>query len=150
MVYKSQWDALFVENNTTFRSKVKVKFNPQTRKSPLPSDNKDIAKLTFVSPKSLASRIDCTWKANSKQIKITKQSKSWWNEECNNALNTYQSSRSREYWKGFKNKVKATKQSFFDNQIQEIINKRRGPWELMNWVNKKKLLAIKTIKYNDQ
>ena len=59
--------------------------------------------------KSLASRIDCTWKANSKQIKITKQSKSWWNKECNNTLNTYQSLRSRENWKDFKNKVKATK-----------------------------------------
>jgi len=44
----------------------------------------------------LASTIDHTWKANSKQIKITKRSKSWWNEECNNALNMYQSLRS---WK---------------------------------------------------
>jgi len=38
---------------------------------------------------SLASTVDHTWKANSKQIKITKQSKSWWNEECNSALITY-------------------------------------------------------------
>jgi len=38
---------------------------------------------------SLASRIDCAWKANSKQIKITKWSKNWWNEECNNVLNIY-------------------------------------------------------------
>ena len=49
-VYESQWDALFVENNTTFRSKVKAKFNPQTRKSPIPSNDKDTAKLTFVLP----------------------------------------------------------------------------------------------------
>jgi len=39
-----------VENNTTFRSKVKAKFNPQTRKSPIPSNDKDTAKLTFVLP----------------------------------------------------------------------------------------------------
>jgi len=50
VVYKSQWNVLFVENNTIFKSKVKVKFNPQTRKSPLPSNNKDIAKPTFVLP----------------------------------------------------------------------------------------------------
>jgi len=49
-VYKSQWDSFFVENNTTFRSKVKVKFNPQPRKSPLPSNNKDAVKPTYVSP----------------------------------------------------------------------------------------------------
>jgi len=41
---------LFVENNTTFRSKVKAKFNPQPRKDPPPSNNKNKAKPTFVSP----------------------------------------------------------------------------------------------------
>jgi len=50
VVYKSQWNSLFVENNTTFRSKVKAKFNPQPRKSPFPSNNKDAAKLTYVLP----------------------------------------------------------------------------------------------------
>jgi len=39
-----------VENNTTFRSKVKAKFNPQPKKSPLPSNNKNAAKLTYVLP----------------------------------------------------------------------------------------------------
>jgi len=50
VVYKSQWNTLFVENNTTFRSKVKAKFNSQPRKSPLPSNNKDIVKLTYALP----------------------------------------------------------------------------------------------------
>ena len=39
---------------------------------------------------------------------------------------------------------------FFDLKIQKIVNKKQGLWELMNWVNKWKLLAIKSIKYNDQ
>ena len=50
VVYESQWDILFVENNITFRSKVKAKFNPQPRKSPLSSNNKDTVKPTYVLP----------------------------------------------------------------------------------------------------
>ena len=99
---------------------------------------------------SLTSRIDCVWKANLKQVKIMKRSKIWWNKECSCALNKYRALRSLENWKDFKNKVKSTKQTFFDDKIQEIVNKRQGPWEFMNWVNKKKLLAIKTIKYNNK
>ena len=113
------------------------------------SDLSNISKLEEV-VNSLTSSINSVWNKNSKHVKITKYSKSWWNEEYNCALNNYRTTRSLKDWKTFKSKVKSSKHNFFDTKIQEIANKRCGLWELMNWVKKYKLPAIEAIKYNGQ
>ena len=67
---------------------------------------------------TLVSKIENTWRVNSKWVNITRHSKSWWNEECSLALSNYRITRSLENWKIFKNKVKTTKWSFFNIKIQ--------------------------------
>ena len=97
---------------------------------------------------SWADIVSHSWSRYLKPINITKCSKSWWNDKCNQDLASYRSFKSIESWKTFQKTVKHSKREFFDLKIQEIANKRRGPWELMNWVNKKKLSAIEMIKHN--
>jgi len=58
------------------------------------SDSNKLEKATI----SLTSRIEHAWKANLKQVKITKHSKSWWNEEYNCILSNYRTTRSLENW----------------------------------------------------
>jgi len=112
------------------------------------SNIKDIVKLDRI-VNQLGSIVEQSWSKNAKKSRISKHSKKWWSESCSLAFNTYRTTRSRKNWKFFKTTVKNAKQSFFDDKIQEIANKSRGPWELMNWVKKKKLPATEAIKYND-
>jgi len=97
---------------------------------------------------SWADIVDWSWSKHLKFINITKCLKSWWNDKCSQDLANYRVIKSVESWKTFHKTVKLSKREFFDLKIQEIANERRGPWELMNWVNKKKLPAIETIKHN--
>jgi len=98
----------------------------------------------------LGSIVEHMWTKNSKRTKITKHLKQWWSESCRSAINKYRDSRSREDWKSFKKIIKETKRSFFNNKICEIANSRRGPWDLMNWIKKRRLPATEAIKYNGQ
>ena len=82
--------------------------------------------------KQLSTIINQAWTKNAKKSKISKHSKQWWTEDCSYSLDNYRLSRSLKNWKKFKKIVKDTKRSFFDDKIQEILNKSCGPWELIN------------------
>jgi len=94
--------------------------------------------------------INQAWAKNAKKVKISKLSKQWWSDECKQSLKNYRVSRSLKNWKKFKTTVKNVKRSYFDDKIQEIVNKSRGPWELMNWTKQRKLPAIKAINHDGQ
>ena len=90
------------------------------------------------------------WYKNAKKSKFSKHSNQWWTDSCRIALNSYRMSKSQENWKIFKSTIKEAKRSFFDNKIQEIANKSCGPWELMNWVKRRKPPATEAIEYNNR
>jgi len=79
-----------------------------------------------------ASTIERIWYKHSKIVNITKHSKEWWNDQCQRDLEHYQQSRCIDDWKKFRNTIKKTKHNFFNLKIQEITNKSKRPWKLMD------------------
>jgi len=72
------------------------------------------------------------WLRHSKEAKITKQSKEWWNQSCSDRLADYCTSGQLEDWRAYKHTIRAAKQSFFEKKIQEIATSNKCPWDLMN------------------
>ena len=74
----------------------------------------------------LTQKIKRAWDKHLKMVKITKHSKSWWNNKCSHGLETYRTTKSLNDWKAFRRTVKFTKRTFFDLKIQKIANKKQG------------------------
>ena len=76
--------------------------------------------------KKWADIVNYAWSKHLKFVNITKCSKSWWNDKCNQDLASYRLSKSIKSWKNFRKSVKHTKREFFDLKIQEIANNKHG------------------------
>jgi len=77
-------------------------------------------------------------------------SKEWWNQDCTDGLNKYHESGDLKHWKEFKSVVCTVKRKFFNDKIHEIASSNKRPWDLMSWVRKKSLPAIKSISYENR
>jgi len=89
------------------------------------------------------------WGKYSREVKITKHSKEWWNQECSSTLSKYHRTGCFEDLRVFKQTIRTTKHAFFE-KIQEIATTNKQPWDLMNWIKCKALPAAEAIKHNGQ
>ncbi|KXN92968.1 hypothetical protein AN958_09092 [Leucoagaricus sp. SymC.cos] len=71
------------------------------------------------------------WNAHAKEVVIMACSKSWWNDECTQALARYQASKDPVHWKLFCKVSHQAKWCFFDAHIEEIATENKRPWDLM-------------------
>jgi len=65
-----------------------------------------------------------SWEKYTKNVNVTKHSKSWWDKNCSRALEKYRNMKNLKNWKLFHYTVKNMKISFFDSKIQKIVNKK--------------------------
>ena len=85
------------------------------------------------------------WEANARNITVTTRSKEWWNDECRDALAAYRHIGAREDWRLFHSTTRFAKWSFFDDRIAEIASTNKRLWDLMSWVEQRKLPAVEAI-----
>jgi len=90
------------------------------------------------------------WDSHANFVNVTCNSKKWWNGSCAKALTTYWSSWSQEDWSEFHRTTHEAKHKFFDHQIQDIANKKAGPWDLAAWVKQRQLPSYEAISFRGQ
>ncbi|KAF9263129.1 hypothetical protein L218DRAFT_866086, partial [Marasmius fiardii PR-910] len=112
------------------------------------------ASLDMSSPELLALGVELfgnhmreAWNQCSKKSRITRKSKPWWNQGCLEALDSYHGNPSRESWGEFRRVVKSSKHTFFDNQVKEIASTNARLWDLMSWIQQRKLPPTDAISF---
>ena len=146
------------ENTTILKRSIKPKSKNEnkydsyilTNVSSLRSDDLNTTDKVEKLTRDISNIFNTAWNHFSKERKITKHSKEWWDQECNNDLQTYCQARTIDNWKKFKQSVKSAKNKFFEEKITEIATTNKQPWDLMNWVKRKNLPATEAIKHNGE
>ncbi|KAF8955880.1 hypothetical protein BDZ97DRAFT_1672757, partial [Flammula alnicola] len=90
------------------------------------------------------------WDSHAKESFVTRRSKPWWTQECSDALGTFRRSRLPEDWKSFRKVIRDVKREFFDQRIHEIASANKRPWDLMNWVQQRKLPPCEALHYRGE
>ncbi|KXN80886.1 hypothetical protein AN958_06948 [Leucoagaricus sp. SymC.cos] len=96
---------------------------------------------------AVAEVFSSTWNAHVKEVIVTEQSQSWWNNDCSAAITRYWESRDPANWKAFHKTSCLAKQHFFDDCIQEVTVENQRPWDLMAWVKPCQLPPCKAISH---
>ena len=99
---------------------------------------------------ALADAFDGAWKQHRRRARIVPESKPWWSKTCQEAFNSYSSSRTKEDWSSFRRAVRAAKRDFFAERIQEVAITNMRPWDLMEWVKQRKNPPCEAIQHNGQ
>ncbi|KAF5312403.1 hypothetical protein D9619_003299 [Psilocybe cf. subviscida] len=99
---------------------------------------------------ALASAFSEAWLAHSRDSNVTRHSNPWWTQACAIALQQHRAKRDPADWAHLRRTVKEAKRVFFNAQIAEIAVKSKRPWDLMNWVQQRKLPPCEAIQYQGQ
>ncbi|PPQ94891.1 hypothetical protein CVT25_004372 [Psilocybe cyanescens] len=99
---------------------------------------------------AIADSFSAAWETCSREVTITRCSKPWWTDECSIMLQAYQEHGLQEDWKLYRKAVKNAKWVFFDSRITEISITNKRTWDLMSWVQQRKLSLCEAIQYQGQ
>src|SRR5882762_6358025 len=83
-------------------------------------------------------------------MKSCRRAKSWWNDECQEALISLRESKSLEDHKAFRAAVKAAKRAFFDALSEDIAVAKKRPWDVMSWVKPRALPSFEAISFEGE
>jgi len=68
---------------------------------------------------TIANSIESIWYKHSKTVNITKYSKAWWNNNCNQDLKKYRQTRQLKDWKKFKGLLKELNMFFLTIKLMK-------------------------------
>ncbi|PPQ89621.1 hypothetical protein CVT25_012633, partial [Psilocybe cyanescens] len=99
---------------------------------------------------AIADSFSAAWDICSREVTIMRRSKPWWMVECSVMLQAYWEHGLLENWKLYRKAVKNAKQIFFDSKITELSITNKHTWDLMSWVQQRKLPPCEAIQYQGQ